>query len=392
MASGNPGAVQDDAAKRGYLGPLFRAHAGDLIISKIRVGQGSFCIIGGYDQIAVSPEYPVYEPDGSKVLSSYLALCLRTDSFMRRVRGTGNTTKQRIRPSQFEAQRVPLPTLAEQQALVASYSKALNDAAAMEAQALELEAQGLADFETALGLTPPPPLPDRPIFVARFDSLDRWSHEAVLRRITGGDDSTSLHPIVRLGDVIADLENGWSPKCLKRPAQGDEWGVLKVSAATSGQYRVEENKALPASLSPKTKLEVKSGDVLIARASGAANLVGIPAYVTATSPRLMLCDKLFRVVFNQDSGVDAQFLTQILKHKSVRAQIQSEFSNESGMMKNVSKPALLDLTFPLPSNLAEQKKLIADLEAARKSAADLRAKATETRRAGWKAFEAAIFG
>ena len=44
--------------KRSYKGPLFEALPNDLIISKIRVGQGSLCVIGSeLDHVAVSPEY-----------------------------------------------------------------------------------------------------------------------------------------------------------------------------------------------------------------------------------------------------------------------------------------------------------------------------------------------
>ena len=52
--------LRSENDKRNYKGPLFEALPNDLIISKIRVGQGSFCVIGsGLDHVAVSPEYPV---------------------------------------------------------------------------------------------------------------------------------------------------------------------------------------------------------------------------------------------------------------------------------------------------------------------------------------------
>ena len=68
--------------KRSYKGPLFEALPNDLIISKIRVGQGALCVIGSeLDHVAVSPEYPVYTPDCDRVDPAYLALVLRTPDF-----------------------------------------------------------------------------------------------------------------------------------------------------------------------------------------------------------------------------------------------------------------------------------------------------------------------
>ncbi|MDT8854991.1 hypothetical protein RNZ50_08150 [Paracoccaceae bacterium Fryx2] len=80
----------------------------------------------------------------------------------------------------------------------------------------------------------------------------------------------------------------------------------------------------------------------------------------------------------------------ILRHHSVRSQILGEFSTESGMMKNVSKPVLLSLTFPLPP-IADQLALIAALDAGRLEAQRLRSEAAATRNNAWEAFEAAIF-
>ena len=131
----------------------------------------------------------------------------------------------------------------------------LNHAAALEREAVETEIKAAEAFESALGFAPPTPLPDRPVFVANFKDLDRWSHEGILRRIVnGGSSHVSPWPMVRLADVIADLENGWSPGCLDRPAKPGELGVLKVSAASSGEYREDENKALPSKLKPRPEV------------------------------------------------------------------------------------------------------------------------------------------
>ncbi|MEO0033352.1 MAG: HsdS: restriction modification system, type methylase [Pseudomonadota bacterium] len=168
--------------------------------------------------------------------------------------------------------------------------------------------------------------------------------------------------------------------------------MLKVSAVSSGTFKASENKALPPQLTPKANLEVHAGDLLIARASGAAALVGQCCYVDATPSRLMVCDKIFRAIPFGDNPVDLRFLTQVLRTEHVRRQILGEFSTESGMMKNVTKPVLLGLTFPMPTGLAAQTAMVADLDAAHAAAAARRGKALSTRRDAWRAFETAIYG
>lgn len=374
---------------------MFAAFPGDIVFSKIDARSGAIGVVSAdIGPAVVTPEFPVFMPDLSRLDATFMRRILRTGELLNALsrKASGTSGRKRVTPTSFLSIAIPLPPIEEQQALVAAYDAALNEAATLEAAAATAEVDALGAFEAALGLAAPTPLPDVPRFIAKFSDMDRWSHEAVLRRLTVGCEDTGKHPVVRLGDVIANLENGWSPKCLPRPAKADEWGVLKVSAVSSGRYRADENKALPPKLHSRPSLEIKAGDVLIARASGAASLVGTSAYVDYTPDRLMLCDKIFRASFYDPSPIDPQFLAQILKLRSVRAQILSEFSSKSGMMKNVSKPALLSLTFPLPTDIADQRGLMTLLEDARAGAITLRQQAANKRADAWAAFEAAIYG
>ena len=385
--------LRSENEKRGYKGPLLEALPGDLIISKIRAGQGSICVIGDeFDHVAVSPEYPVYTPDRERVHPGFLTLVLRTPGFLAQLAGaaSGNTTKRRIRPAFFESRRIPLPPLDEQRAIVAAHRAALARAADLEREADEAEAQAMEAFEAALGFDPPAPLPERPIFIASFKDLDRWSHEGILRRIAEGDTAHTLpYPIVRLRDVITDLENGWSPKCHDRPAEPDEWGVLKLGAVSFGVFNPEENKVLPGHLEPRPHLEVKPGELLISRAN-ITRLVGAVALAGKTRPKLMLCDKIFRVVSREPTPVDTAFLAEVLRISDVRRQVEANVTGTSPTMKNISKPALMGLTFPLPPE-SEQIAMANALADARAHATALREKARNERAEAWADFESAVY-
>ena len=47
-----------------------------------------------------------------------------------------------------------------------------------------------------------------------------------------------------LGDLLETIEAGKSFKTPGRPAEGVEWGVIKVSAMTWGKFDASENKAV----------------------------------------------------------------------------------------------------------------------------------------------------
>src|SRR5690606_8050545 len=113
----------------------------------------------------------------------------------------------------------------------------------------------------------------------------------------------SQFPVLHLHEMIKDLENGWSPQCHNHPAPSDEWGVLKLGAVSFGAFNELENKALPSSLKPIPAYEIKEGDVLISRAN-VPRYVGACAQVLRTRKKLMLCDKIFRVVFKEKNELD----------------------------------------------------------------------------------------
>ena len=100
---------------------------------------------------------------------------------------------------------------------------------------------------------------------------------------------------VTLGHVIVEVAQGWSPKCANHASRSnDVWGVIKTTAIQSAKFLPQENKELPTGLQPRAWLELCEGDVLITRA-GPRSRVGVACMVKSTRPRLMLCDKAYRL-------------------------------------------------------------------------------------------------
>lgn len=82
---------------------------------------------------------------------------------------------------------------------MASYRATLGRAEELERESKEIETKAAEAFETALGFDLPKPLPDRrPVFVASFKDLDRWSHEGILRTALHLEQKAPKFPIVEL--------------------------------------------------------------------------------------------------------------------------------------------------------------------------------------------------
>ena len=150
---------------------------------------------------------------------------------------------------------------------------------------------------------------------------------------------------VPLAACIDSIDNGKSFVCDTTARQGNWPAVLKLSAATYGFYRPEENKAM---LDDRLFLEnaaVRAGDLLFTR-KNTPELVGMCAYVYNTPQKLMMPDLIFRL--NTTTDCNKIFLWKLINHDFFRERIQSIATGSAKSMSNISKERLLGLTIILP--------------------------------------------
>jgi type I restriction enzyme S subunit len=380
--------IRDAKEKRGYKGPLFEALPSDLVISKIRVAQGSLCVVPDtLDHLAVSAEYPVYEVDHAKVHAEYLRLVIRTTAFQKRVSRlrSGNTTKARIRPAQFEALHIPLPSLAEQDALIAAYTDALHRAAQLEQEAEAIERAGWQAFETALGVAPPPPLPDRPVFVARFKDVERWSHESILRGATqscdtGGNVPTS--PLGQMGKVSYGIQ-----KCpANRPAVHAR-PYLRVANVQRGVLDLDEIKYInvPDEEMPKLRLEV--GDVLLCEGNS-PDLVGRGAIWRGEIEDCVHQNHILRVRVDRERLLP-EFVLAVINSSHGQAYFRSKAKRTTNLA-SINSKEVAGLPVPMLS-IARQQDVLDALHAQEQAAQTKRTEAATLRQSAWATFETALF-
>jgi len=158
--------------------------------------------------------------------------------------------------------------------------------------------------------------------------------------------------------VVRRIEQGWSPDCFGRPAEPDEWGVVKSGCVNRGVFVEQENKALPETLDPIPEYEIHAGDVLMSRASGSPELVGSTAYITATRPKLMLSDKIFRIY--TEPSIDRKFFVAVFNSRVMRSQIERAISGADGLANNLPQSAMKGFFCVVPS-IDEQQAIVSFL-------------------------------
>ncbi len=256
-----------------FKGAMFAAYPGDLAFSKIDARNGAVGLIPeSIPKAVVTSEYPVFTPKADRLRAAYLHHLLRADHFKADLqrKASGTSGRKRVTPEGFLDLEVPVPSLDEQDALIATYTEALARATKLEQEAEAVEHAGWQEFETALGAAPPVPLPDRPVFVARFKDVERWSHEGVLRSLTQTPTAGSM-PTVPLGQR-GKVSYGIQKSPANRPGTHAR-PYLRVANVQRGVLDLREIKFInvPDEEMPKLRLEV--GDVLLCEGNS-PDLVG----------------------------------------------------------------------------------------------------------------------
>ena len=153
--------------------------------------------------------------------------------------------------------------------------------------------------------------------------------------------------ILKLGDLIEQLDSGVSVNGTDRPATDNEPGVLKISAVTSGVFDPSQNKAIRADEVHRARVSPRADRIIVSR-SNTVELVGASAYVESDHPTLFLPDKLWQLEPRGTEIVHMRWLANWLGAAATRTKISALASGSSGSMKNIAKEHLLELEIRVP--------------------------------------------
>ena len=210
---------------------------------------------------------------------------------------------------------------------------------------------------------PLPPIAEQGRIVAKLDSLfsrtnaandelnriplliEHYKQAILEKAFAGAFAGTSSAEDVALRSYIAGLDQGWSPKCEAFASDDPEkWAVIKTTAIQPLRLLKSENKVLPRALSPRPHIQIERNDILITRA-GPRSRAGISCLVTESRPKLMLCDKAYRLRVRTNQA-DPAFVMLMLNAPQALSQIEEMKTGISDSGLNLTQEKLLDLILP----------------------------------------------
>lgn len=182
-------------------------------------------------------------------------------------------------------------------------------------------------------------------------------------------------PTLPFRRFITGLEQGWSPEAEQRLAGHDEWAVLKVGAVFRGDFRVSEHKALPASLEPESRFEVRPGDLLMTRGNTPELVADVCVVPDSVRPRLMLSDLHYRIRLDERRLLKS-FASLWFLSRSGRSQIEADARGTSNSMVKVSQSHIRRWHVSVPP-LDEQARIVGAVTEERERVGLLKARVAE---------------
>lgn len=133
----------------------YKAKAGQFIISKIDARNGSFGIIPkDLDGAIVTNDFPLFDVNEKRINSQFLLLITTTKEFIKFAQScsSGTTNRQRMDIDLFLNQKIPLPSIFEQNKIVDNYNKQIKEAEELKQRVNALEGEIEEYFLEQLGV------------------------------------------------------------------------------------------------------------------------------------------------------------------------------------------------------------------------------------------------
>jgi type I restriction enzyme, S subunit len=266
--------------------------------------------VADYEGICANTSY-VLRADGENLIQELLPFIMQTEDFVEyTIRHKRGSTNFYLNYSDISPYKFPLPPIDEQRR-IAELLWAADD---------------------------------------NVQAYEKLVHQSRLLKTSWFEEWVSMNcnkeSISKLGEAIVDIVAGKSPKNSGRPAEDNEYGVLKVSAIGELDFVESENKVLLQDEDFISDLEVQAGFLLVTRANALLSGIGRVCFVKNTRPKLMLSDKTLRLVVNYSKATD-RFLLQALRSKIYRDYVEKVASGTGA--KNISQAKLKKASIPLPS-------------------------------------------
>lgn len=296
-----------------------KVEAGQFLFSKIDARNGAFGIVQKeLEGAVVTAEFPVFTVDTGKVLPEFLLLVMTSDEIVSYIKSMsqGSTNRKRLDVVSFLKIQVPLPSMAEQKAIMAGYAEMQEKVSRIVEEQENLPERIQKEVFDKTSTSIKRNEYKQRLIVSLFKDMDTWSVENALDVLK----VRSEYPLVKIGDWIETFmkdTNGASLRVTPKNNPTDEFLYI-------GMEDVEKSMGLMRGFKRKLGREIRSGAVMVPHGYfiyGKLRPILNKYWYNTEEENNIVCSSEF-FVFSLKPEIEASYFECILSSAIVQEQVK----------------------------------------------------------------------
>lgn len=352
----------------------------DFLVAEIDAKVGGYGIVPEYLEGAiVSSHYFLFEVNTEKLLTEFFEIVLKCENFFKQIKATGSTNYAAIRPFHVLSYKIPLPSLAQQNAIVEAYNAKIQSAKEAEEKAERLENEIEEYLMEELGIEKMEKEEKKKgLQEVRFKDLERWDALASDLQILR-DLKNAKYEIQKIGKIYDFAKRGWN----KKEYTDGTFEYIELGAIDEIQG-ILETKRLKVSEAPSRATQmVKSGDLIIGTTRPYLKRFAIVNENFDEN----ICSSGFSII-EPNEKYEVEFLKEFLFSFYGIEQLKSRMTGAT--YPAITNEELKEIGIPLPP-LFIQQKIVQKISAMKDEIQNLKKLAKESRKSATEDFEKEIF-
>lgn len=363
----------------------YLAREGQFIMSKIDARNGAFGIITNeIDGAIVTSDFPLFDVNTKLVHPFYLYLLSTTKPFIQYAQSCsrGTTNRQRIDVDSFLSQKIPLPSLAEQNKIVAAYDATIAQAEQYSTQAKDINDQikyylrdkleiETIDHNTIEKQT------DSFLYFINYSTIDKWGTDFMIKNIQS---SSSTKYKTKKICQLCNISSGGTPNRGRKEYYGGNIPWIKTGELKNDILTDTEEKITPLGMNNSSAKLYPKGSLVVAM-YGAT--IGKTAKLGVDATTNQACAVLFDI---DNKQIQTDFLWLYLQSQTDKLKAMAY----GGAQPNINAGIVANYEIPLPP-FDTQNEIVEHITRLRKKQRDLQQKSLTLRQQATQQFEQIIF-
>lgn len=362
----------------------FVVKEGQFIVSKIDARNGAFGVVPPEANNAIiTGNFWTFDVNTKIIQPQYLALFTATKEFMlfAEKASNGTTNRHYLQEPLFLSQQIPLPSLEEQNKIVAAYNVTITQADNLSEQANDINEQIEVYLKETLGIEKPSNLVDKKqngfLRFVKYKNIDKWGYEFILKGLKST--SSAIYPAKKISQ-LCDISSGGTPSRSRKEYYGGDIPWIKTGELQNEILTDTEEKLTLLGLNNSSAKLYPIGSLIVAM-YGAT--IGKTAKLGVNATTNQACAVLYNIDNNQ---IQTDYLWLYLQSQTDKLKSMAY----GGAQPNINAGIVANYEVPIPP-LAIQNEIVNHITALRAEQKNLQQQASDLRLQAQQQFEQTIF-